>query len=244
MHKLKIKNITKNPIKSHVYDLSVEHNHNFFITKEQILTHNCDFLSINAQAALRGLLEEYHSTARFIFTANYPNKIIPALHSRCQGFHIEKLDLTEFTARTAEILIAENIEFDLDTLDTFVKAKYPDLRKCINMLQMNSIDGKLKIPNTDDSNSSDYKIAMVELFKMGKINEARKLLCSQARPDEMENILRWLYSNFTLFGTTNQQQENAILIIKQGMCDHTLCIDPEVNLSATLIRLARNFESK
>ena len=83
-----------------------------------VLLDEADYLSHNAQAALRGLLEEYHTTARFILTCNYPNKIIPALHSRCQGFHIEKVDPTEFTARVATILVVENIEFDLYTLDT------------------------------------------------------------------------------------------------------------------------------
>lgn len=205
-----------------------------------VLLDEADFLSINSQAALRGLLEEYHSTARFIFTANYPNKIIPALHSRCQGFHIEKLDLTEYTARVAEILINENIEFNLDTLDTFVRAVYPDLRKCINNVQMNSLKGSLVLPDTDNSDSSDYKINMVELFKEGRINDARKLICSQVRPDEIDEIYRWLYSNLNYLGSSEQQQENAILIIKQGMVDHALCIDPEVNLAATLIRLARN----
>ena len=87
-----------------------------------VLLDEADYLSPNAQAALRGVMEEYHTTARFILTCNYPNRIIPALHSRCQGFHIERVDITEFTARIAEILITEAVEFELDTLDTFVKA--------------------------------------------------------------------------------------------------------------------------
>jgi len=107
-----------------------------------VLLDEADYLSPNAQAALRGVMEEYHTTARFILTCNYPNRIIPALHSRCQGFHVERVDITEFTARVATILVEENIEFDLDTLDTFVKATYPDLRKCINTVQMNSMDGQ------------------------------------------------------------------------------------------------------
>ena len=106
-----------------------------------VLLDEADYLSPNAQAALRGVMEEYHTTSRFILTCNYPNRIIPALHSRCQGFHIERIDQTEFTARVAEILIAEEITPDIDTLDTYVKATYPDLRKCINMVQMNSVSG-------------------------------------------------------------------------------------------------------
>ncbi len=202
-----------------------------------VLLDEADYLSPNAQAALRGVMEEYHTTSRFIFTCNYPNRIIPALHSRSQGFHIERVDQTEFTARVATILVEESVDFDLDTLDTFVKATYPDLRKCINMVQMNSLDGKLHSPEKGDTGDADYRIEMVELFKAGKISDARKLICSQARPEEIEDIYRWLYDNITLFGN-DEKQEKAILIIKQGLVDHTLVIDPEINLSATLIRLS------
>ena len=201
-----------------------------------VLLDEADYLSPNAQAALRGVMEEYHTTARFILTCNYPNRIIPALHSRCQGFHIERVDVTEFTARVATILVEENIEFDLDTLDTFVKATYPDLRKCINMVQMSSMEGKLHLPEKGDTGEADYKLEMVELFKKGKISEARKLVCGQARPEEMEEIYRWLYDNIAIFGD-EPTQNKAILIIKQGLVDHTLVSDPEINLAATLIRL-------
>ncbi len=201
-----------------------------------VLLDEADYLSPNAQAALRGVMEEYHTTARFILTCNYPNRIIPALHSRCQGFHIERTDTTEFTARVATILVSEEVDFDLDTLDTFVKATYPDLRKCINTVQMNSLDGKLHTPEKGDTGEQDYKLEMVELFKKRKISDARKLVCKQARPEEMEDIFRWLYDNVSLFGD-EASQDKAILIIKQGLVDHTLVSDPEINLAATLIRL-------
>jgi DNA polymerase III delta prime subunit len=204
-----------------------------------VLIDEADYLNPQSvQPALRNLMEEYSHSVRFILTCNYPNKIIPPLHSRCQRLHIEKTDRTEFTARVATILMTENIEFDLDTLDTYVQGTYPDLRKCINNVQLNSIDGKLKVPDITDS-SADYRIEMVDLFKKGKISEARKLLCSQARPEEMEDIYRWLYENVQLFGKDDTAQDNAILIIKQGLVDHTLVSDAEINLAATLVRLGR-----
>jgi DNA polymerase III delta prime subunit len=203
-----------------------------------VLLDEADYLSPNAQAALRGVMEEYHTTSRFILTCNYPNRIIPALHSRCQGFHIERIDQTEFTARVAEILINEEITPDIDTLDTYVKATYPDLRKCINMVQMNSVSGQLVPPEKSDAGESDWKLEMTELFKQGQISKARKLVCSQARPEEMEDVYKWLYDNVELFGD-EEKQESAILIIKQGLVDHTLVADPEINLAATMIRLAR-----
>ena len=203
-----------------------------------VLLDEADYLSPNAQAALRGVMEEYHTTARFILTCNYPNRIIPALHSRCQGFHIAKIDQTEFTARVAEILIGEGVTPNIDILDTYVKATYPDLRKCINMVQMNCQDNSLLAPHEGDTGESDWKLEMVELFKAGKIQQARKLLCGTVRPEEMEDIFRWLYDNIELFGD-EEKQDQAVLIIKQGLVDHTLVVDPEINLAATLIRLAR-----
>jgi replication factor C small subunit len=95
-----------------------------------VLLDEADYISPNGQAALRGVMETYHASARFILTCNYPNRVIPALHSRCQGFHIDRVDLTEFTARVATVLVGEAVEFDLDTLDSYVRATYPDLRKC------------------------------------------------------------------------------------------------------------------
>jgi DNA polymerase III delta prime subunit len=203
-----------------------------------VLLDEADYLSHNAQAALRGVMEEYHETARFILTCNYSNRIIPAIHSRCQGFHIERTDITEFTARAATILVSEEVDFDLDTLDTFVKATYPDLRKCINTIQMNSGDGQLHAPDQADSGQPDWKLSMVGLFKAGKINEARKLICGQIRPEEVGEVFRWLYDHVSIFGD-EEKQEKAIILIKQGLVDHAIIIDPEINLSATLIRLAK-----
>ena len=203
-----------------------------------VLLDEADYLSPNAQAALRGVMEEYHSTARFILTCNYPNRIIPALHSRCQGFHVERTDQTEFTARVATILVEEGVDFDLDTLDMYVKVAYPDLRKCINLVQQNVNEDKLAAPNKADGGEADWKFDMVELFKAGKISDARKLLCGKLRAEEMEEVYRWLYDNIVIFGD-EQKQDAAILILKQGIVDHTLVVDVEINLAAVLIKLAR-----
>lgn len=203
-----------------------------------VLIDEADYMNLNSvQPALRNLMEDYSQSVRFILTCNYPNKIMPAIHSRCQHLRFSKIDATEYTARLAEILINENIDFDLDVLDTYVKVFYPDLRKCIGELQLNSHSGVLKLKDSDDS-INDYRFAMVDLFKEGKINEARKLICSQILPDEIDDMYRWLYDNIDLFGDETQQ-ESAILIIKQGLVDHASVIDPEINLAATLIRLGR-----
>ncbi len=205
-----------------------------------VLLDEADYLTPNAQAILRGVMETYSSHSRFILTCNYPNRIIPAIHSRCQGFHIEKTDQTEFTARIATILVNENIEFDLDILDTYVKLTYPDLRKCINTVQQNiTEDNELSSPTADNNDSSDYKIEMIELFKKGKIKEVRQLLCGRVRPEEIVEIYTWMYHNIDLFGDTEDKRDSALLVIKQALVDHSLINDPEINLAACLIKLYR-----
>jgi replication factor C small subunit len=204
-----------------------------------VLLDEADYISPNGQAALRGVMETYHASARFILTCNYPNRVIPALHSRCQGFHIEKVDLTEFTARIATVLVAEGVELDIDTLDTYVRSTYPDLRKCLNLCQMNSTDGKLTNVKGDEGGSADWRVDAVNLFKAGKIVEARKLMCSTVRPEEMEDVFRWMYDNLELFSTTQEGQDSAIMVIRTGLVNHSFVADPEINLSATMVELSQ-----
>jgi replication factor C small subunit len=203
-----------------------------------VLLDEFDFASVNAQAALRGIMEQYSISCRFLITANYPNKIIPAIHSRCQEFKIDKLDLDEFTERTAKILLSENIDFELDTLDSFVRGSYPDLRKCINSLQANSIGGKLVIAE-ESAGSIDYKIEAINLFKAGKIREGRQLICSQMRNEDAEELFRFFYDNLDFWGSTDEQKDQAIMAIRKGLVNVPLVADQEINISAALCELAQ-----
>ena len=205
-----------------------------------VLLDEADYITPNGQAALRGVMEMYHTSCRFILTCNYPQRIIPALHSRCQGFHIEKLDINEFTARLAQICIDEGVEVDLDTLDTYVQASYPDLRKSINLVQQNVVDNVLQRPQDGDQAQSDWMLNAIEMFKGGDYKGARTLICSQARPEEYDDIYKFMYRNLDLWGTTEQQQDQAIVLIRNGMAKSSLCADPEINLAATLIELQLN----
>jgi replication factor C small subunit len=205
-----------------------------------VLLDEADYITPNGQAALRGVMETYHTSCRFILTCNYPQRIIPALHSRCQGFHIEKLDIKEFTARIATICIEEGVEVDLETLDTYVQATYPDLRKSINLTQQNVVDNVLQKPQEGDGNTSDWMLTAIELFKAGKYKEARTMIVSQARPEEYEEVYKFMYRNLNLWGDTEQKQDQAIVIIRNGIAKGVAVADPEINLAATLVELEMN----
>ena len=202
-----------------------------------VLLDEADYLSHNAQAALRGVMERFDNSCRFILTCNYPHKIIDAIHSRCQGFHIEKLDKTEFTARVAEILISEGVEFEIETLDLFVAAEYPDMRKCIGLCQQNAQTGKLLAPHVEDLGESDFKVQMIALFREGKIAEARKLICQKASLDEYENIYRHMYENLQYWGEEDDIQKQAVIVIRNALVNHGVIADAEINLAACCIEL-------
>ena len=203
-----------------------------------ILLDEADHISPEGQAALRGVMEQYHASVRFILTCNYPNMIIPALHSRCQGFHIEQLDQTEFTVRVGEICADNNVQFDIDTLDAMVRANYPDLRKTINTVQMSVVDNTLTKPEEGGS-TAEWRVKMVELFKQGKIQDARKLIIGAARADEYNEIFTWLYRNLDLYTKDDFTYDSCVLAIREGMIKHTQVADPEINLSATMVEIAR-----
>jgi DNA polymerase III delta prime subunit len=205
-----------------------------------VLIDEADFMNPNSvQPALRNLMEDYSHSVRFILTCNYPNKIIPPLHSRLQQLHIPRTDHTEFTARAATILVTESVEFDIDTLDNYVRATYPDLRKCIQLLQQNSTSGQLAAASATDRSAGDWKLDCVQLFKSGQIREARTLICQQSTPEETEDVFRWMFDNLDLWTTDPEKQDQGIIIIRNGMASMPLVADQEINLSATLSELSR-----
>jgi DNA polymerase III delta prime subunit len=205
-----------------------------------VLIDEADYMNPQSvQPAMRNLMEDYSHSVRFILTCNYPNKIIPPLHSRLQQLHILKADHTEFTARVATVLVTENIDFDIDTLDSYVRATYPDLRKCLNLVQQHSQSGQLNAPNTTDKSAGDWKLDCVQLFKDGKIREARTLMCQQSTPEEADEIFRWMYDNLDLWSTDPHKQDQAIVIIRNGLVNVPLVADQEINLSATITELCQ-----
>jgi len=202
-----------------------------------VMIDEADYLNTaSVQPALRNLMEEYSDSTRFMLTCNYPNRIIPPLRSRCHEVIIERPDLVEFTARAATVLMQENTVFDIDTLDNYVRATYPDLRKCLNLLQPNSVTGTLR-QATAVNRTTDHMLEAVTLIKAQQLRQARQLICGQIRPDEFESIYRWAYNNLDLWSASDQGQDEAIKIIARGLINHNSCADSEINLSATLTEL-------
>lgn len=205
-----------------------------------VLLDEADYLTQAAQAALRNDMEAYADTVRYILTCNYEHKIIPALReSRCYKFHIAKPDMTDFTARAATVLLTENVEFDLDDLDTYVRACYPDLRKCLNQLQQNSTTGNLNKPQSTGSGEDELLMAATEMFKSGKILEGRQQLMQYISlyPTRIEDTYKWMYDNLDLWGNSQEKKDASIITIRNGLANLPLVGIPEISMAATLCEL-------
>jgi hypothetical protein len=158
-----------------------------------------------------------------------------------QGFHIDQLDREQYIARAATVLISEGIEVSEENwpiLEEYVSVCYPDLRKCLNILQQNCVDGQLMRPQGNQSGTQDYMVQAVGLFKSSKIHEARQLIVKHAAPEEYEGIYRLFYQNLDWWSTQADRQHQAIVIIANRLRDHSLVADPEIALAACMVELA------
>ena len=201
-----------------------------------ILLDEADYMTPEGQAALRSAMEMYAESVRFILTCNYPDRLIPAMFSRSQLVHLDTLDETDFSVRVAEILVAEGVEFDLGVFDNYMKVSYPDLRKAINIVQLNTVNGILEAPTQEDA-STNWKFEMIDLFKNKQYRAARQHIIKNIRYDEYVETFKFLYQNLELFGENEDIQDQAVVIIRDGLVRHSMIADPEINLSATIIEL-------
>lgn len=197
-----------------------------------------DMLTINAQTVLKQLLEDTQDTCRFIFTCNLENKIIPPIKSRLQHFHFKAPPRDDVLLRLGEILVIENVEFDVQLLEKYVSIYYPDIRKTINALQQNTIDGKLSNPNSQND-SVDYQFKLLELIEVGDLRAIRKLVCENVQREEYDGVYRFLYENINKAKQFNDvdKYEAAIVTLANGLYRNSISADPEINFAACCIEL-------
>jgi replication factor C small subunit len=197
-----------------------------------------DMLTPPAQSALKRFMEETSEYVRFILTCNHVNKILPPIRSRCQEFFFKAGNPDDIAEYLITILSSEGISFELDLLDKYIAHGYPDIRKIINNLQQNSVNGVLQIPAVF-SDSSDYKFKLLDLIEANKWIDARKLVCASVNSDEWENLYRFLYENISKSPkfATQEAWESAIVTIADHLYKHSVSSDPEINAASMFIQL-------
>lgn len=197
----------------------------------------CDYLSLDGQALLRGLIDDSASNCRYIATCNYENKIIAPLKSRFQQFTFKAPDKEQVALRVANILDLENIVYSVDDLLTYIDVGYPDIRKIIQLLQGNSQAGKLTPATSTSVIESDWKFGLLDLVSSGDFTKARKLVCESSTREEHEDIFTFLYQNINKLKV--KDKDEAILVIADHLKNHVLVADTEINLAACFISLGR-----
>lgn len=202
-----------------------------------------DFLSNNAQAALRRLMEEYSDTVRFILTCNLPHKIMPELKSRCREFEFKSFNKKEMAIHLAKILKKEGVKLhnnDVDILHNYVSDAYPDMRKALLNVESNVYDGIL-YDSLEVSNKDKTLVSMVEQLNEGKWLEVRESIIQNIENDEWEEFYRFFYDNLDQIEGFNNNTHNwmkGIIIIAEHLRFHGQVADPEINFSAFMIKLA------
>ena len=199
----------------------------------------CDYLSKNAQASLRVLLEDYVDNAKFILTCNYIHKILPALKSRCQyQFDFKSPDKREIVRLVIQIMMKEDIKFDQNLIMTYIDACYPDMRKTIQTIQQHCVDGEL-MPYTAGVGNDDYKFKLLEHLEKDEWTKMREIVCKQVSDDEMVEVYKFLYQNINKCPRfkKNDNYEQAIVIIAKYLKNDGMVAVQEINLAACFIEL-------
>lgn len=202
-----------------------------------------DYLTQNAQAALRRMMEEFSETVRFILTCNKPHKIIPELKSRCQEFTFNEFSKKDMAVHIAKILKTENVKVkdkDIQIIHDYVDDAYPDMRKLLMNVESNVRDGVL-YDSMEVSDKDKTLVAMIEQLNEGKWLDVREAIIQNVENDEWEEIYRFFYDNLDQvegFHGNTKNWMKGILIIAEHLRFHGQVADPEINFSAFMIKLS------
>ena len=202
-----------------------------------IILDECDYITPNAQAALRNLMETFSKHCRFILTCNYVERIIDPIQSRCQLFQIIPPSKKEVAQKLHTILTEENVNGELEDIKVLVDSGYPDIRRVINSAQRNVVSGKLKL-DTGSIIQNDYKLKLLEILKIQDKRNAFKnirQLIADSQITDYADLFRLLYDEVDSYGQGHIAE--CILVIAKYELSDSQVVDKEINAMAMLIEL-------
>jgi len=207
-----------------------------FKSLKVIILDECDYLTPNAQAALRNLMETFSKHCRFILTCNYVERIIDPIQSRCQSFKVVPPKRVDVARHLVHILEDEKVKYELDDIRLITDTSYPDIRRVINSAQRQVVDGKLKI-DTNSVIQNNYKIQLLEMLTDKEDhNKVRQLIADNSVSDYSE-LYRLLYDKVDIYG--DGKQAECIFIIAEAQYRDTNVVDKEINFMAMIIKLLK-----
>jgi DNA polymerase III delta prime subunit len=202
-----------------------------------IILDECDYISPNAQAALRNVMETFSRHCRFILTCNFVERIIDPIQSRCQSFQIVPPSKSDVAKHIHNILLSENITSEMDDLKVLIDSGYPDIRRIINSAQRNVFKGKLKLDTTSII-QNDYKLKLLKILETQNKKDAfksiRQLLLDNKITDYAD-LFRLLYDEVDGYGKGHVAE--CILVVARYMLSDGQVVDKEINAMAMLIEL-------
>ncbi len=203
-----------------------------------IILDEFDYMTANAQAILRNLMETFSGHCRFILTCNYVEKVIEPIQSRCQTFQIVPPTKKDVAMQISKILKSEEVEFEVKDLVPIIDAAYPDIRKIINTCQLNSIKGKLKV-DVQNLLENDYKAKIIDILKSSDDKRNKYMKVRQTLIDskvtDFTDLYTMLYDKVDEYGGENTA--NVILLLGDGVSKSAVAIDKEIIAAATLIQI-------
>ena len=209
-----------------------------FKDKKIIILDEFDYMTPDAQAMLRNLMETFSQHCRFILTCNYVEKVISPIKSRCQAFQIVPPTKKDVAIHISKILKKEGVQFEIPSLVPIIDAAYPDIRQIIGTCQSNSTNKVLKL-DTQKILDSDIKVKIIELLKSSdtarnKYTKIRKAV-ADSRIQDFTDLYTYLYEKVDEFG--NNQTSAVILLLSEGQYKDALVIDKEITFMATIIQI-------
>jgi len=209
-----------------------------FKPMKMIILDEFDYMTPNAQAILRNLMETFSKHCRFILTCNYVEKVIEPIQSRCQSFQIVPPTKKDVAIQISKILKSENIEFDIKDLVPIIDASYPDIRKIINTCQLNSIKGALKV-DVQNLLENDYKTKLLDILKSNNDRRNKYMAIRQTLVDskvtDFTDLYTLLYDKVDEYAPENTS--GVILILGDSVAKSAVAIDKEIIAASTLIQI-------
>jgi DNA polymerase III delta prime subunit len=209
-----------------------------------IILDEADFLTIQAQASLRNIIETYSRTTRFILTCNYLERIIDPLQSRCQVLKITPPSKKEVAKHVAIILDKEEINYELEDLVLVVNKHYPDVRKILNTCQVNTVDNTLKVDKT--VLTGGYKDGLLKELKSPSKDSFKNIrqILADSNLDDFEEIYRFLYDSLDEYGNNDLAKAMIVIEIENYMYHANFRIDKEINVMALLASILKIINNK
>jgi replication factor C small subunit len=198
-----------------------------------VILDEADFLTIQAQASLRNVIETFSKSTRFILTCNYIERIIDPLQSRCQTLKIVPPSKADVARHLCKVLSQENVNYDTDSVVNIVKKQYPDVRKMLNICQMSSKKGELVV-DSQTLVSSNYIDQIIELLPNNKSFKQIRQIIADSNVDDFEALYKALYERIDEYTTRDAE---AIITIEEYLYHANFRIDKEINVMACIAKL-------